>query len=441
MNGSQYLPFRGSAGGYKIPKRVGAKHFASAAFKTDGDLSEEIKGLSGDIQKLAPIVSEAKTLANEAKGKTAEMLKQLEELNADSTKSAEWRKEAEERAKANQTALDGLLVEMKTMREGGIFLKGQGNDFGSAFAKTVEANYEKIKGVSSGMGSGKMYLDKGAGLHMKAASNMTTAGNLTGDSVITYVPTPVLTPRQLVNVRDLVPGFQSATGTIAIFRENFNGGVSPEAGAFGQQTTEGALKEQVGYLFTHVNFTANYIGGFVRISKQMLQDLPFLQTYLPGMLLRDYYKYENSQFYTAIVNAALGTPGSAGANDAETLMNGIANLEGYNFAPNGIVTTPAEWMSLLKTTYTTTPIGVMYNYASQQLEIAGVPILKATWVGADKAIIADWTQAQVATVDGLRVEFFEQDSDNVQRNLITVRVEARVVLVTGQPYAFTIQSL
>jgi hypothetical protein len=70
------------------------------------------------------------------------------------------------------------------------------------------------------------------------------------------------------------------------------------------------------------------------------------------------------------------------------------------------------------------------------LAIAGIPIIKATWVTANTALIADWSQSQVATVDSLRVEFFEQDSDNVQRNLITVRVEARVVLVTGQPYAF-----
>jgi hypothetical protein len=54
------------------------------------------------------------------------------------------------------------------------------------------------------------------------------------------------------------------------------------------------------------------------------------------------------------------------------------------------------------------------------------------------AIIGDWSQAQVATVDGLKVEFFEQDSDNVQRNLITVRVECRCVFITGQPYAFTV---
>jgi HK97 family phage major capsid protein len=406
-------------------------------------IAEQITGLSTDISKLTGTITKAKDIAEAASTKQAEMAAQLKELNDETKVNQDWRKEAEEKSKQNQDALNSLIVDVKTMREGGVpMLQGPGNDFASALAKGLHQNQQKL--IES-MGSGASYkfaLAKGTGLHTtKAASNMILPTNLTGDAVFSYIPIPFLTPRQLVNFRDLVPGIQTATGNIVIYRENYNGGVSPESGAFGQQTTQGSLKEQVGYNFTNVPFTAYYISGFVRIAKQMLQDLPFLQTYLPGMLLRDYYKKENAVFYAAQIAAALGTPGGAGANDAETIINGITSLEGANFAVNGIVTTPAEWGTLIKTTFTTTPIGVVYNQASGQMEIAGVPILKATWVATDKALIGDFTQSQVATVDGLRVEFFEQDSDNVERNLITVRVECRCVLITGQPYAFIEQSV
>jgi hypothetical protein len=53
-----------------------------------------------------------------------------------------------------------------------------------------------------------------------------------------------------------------------------------------------------------------------------------------------------------------------------------------------------------------------------------------------KCIVGDWNQAKKVVTDGLKVEFFEQDSDNVQRNLTTARVESRTVLAIDHPTAF-----
>ncbi len=44
--------------------------------------------------------------------------------------------------------------------------------------------------------------------------------------------------------------------------------------------------------------------------------------------------------------------------------------------------------------------------------------------------------AKKVVVDGLKVEFFEQDGDNVQRNVITARIEERNVLAFDRPDAF-----
>lgn len=395
---------------------------------------------------LSPEIKEAKEAAQKALTSHTELAKEFTRINEEGTK---WRKELEEESKAKQEAFqkdfNSLATEVKMLREGGIQIvqPGAGLDFQSSLAKAIGANAKSIQEVRKSKG---IALELPTGTHMhrmdaKAASNMTTSGNLTGSPNITYIPQPVILPRQLVNFRDLVPGFQSETGLIALFREN--GITSPQEGAFAQQVTQGALKEQVGYDFTNVQFTAEYISGYVRISKQMLQDVLFLQTYLPQMLIRDYYKTENATFFAAQNAAALGSTTTSGGNDAEKFIDYITNLENTNFAPNGIVTTPAIWGKLMKTTVPSigtsysVPGGFYINPMTGYIEIAGIPVIKATWMASGTALIADWTQSQVATVDGLKVEFFEQDSDNVQRNLITVRVEARVVLITGQPYAFT----
>lgn len=414
-------------------------------------LVKEVQELTKEVKTSIPVAAEAKKLAEETAKKHTDLLAELKVLNEEKEKTAEWRKEAENRGKENQKALNELITDVKTMRENGIKLVtgNEGADFGMALAKGIKENFEgkDDKGNKIGISTvtkGRAHsFELAKGTHMfKAAANMTTSGNLTGSPNITYIPQPVITPRQLINFRDLVPSFQSETGLIALFREDYNGGVSPEVGAFAQQLTQGALKEQVGYTFTNVQFTANYISGFVRISKQMLQDLLFLQTYLPQMLLRDYFKTENAIFYAAQAAASLGSSTTTSLNDAEKFIDYITNLEGANFAPNAIVTTPAIWGKIMKTTVPTigtsysVPGGFYINPRTGDVEIAGIPILKATWMASGGALIGDWTQSQVATVDGLKVEFFEQDSDNVQRNLITVRVECRCVLVTAQPYAY-----
>lgn len=445
MNGSKFIPYSGQRthAAKIVSRRLGLRNFANVAYKEDGDglAVEELKKINTNFEKSLQVAEEAKTVAKETGAKQAELLAQLKELNDENSSQKAWRTEAEAKAAENQKALNEMIVDIKSIKEGGVkLMKEDGLDFGSSLAKSIKDNAGSVAKVTKGKGF-SFDLAPGTGLYQKAAANMTTSGNLTGSPNITYMPQPVLFPRQLVNFRDLVPSFQSETGLIALFRED-GSGTTPESGAFGTQLTQGSLKEQVGYTFTNVQFTANYMSGFVRISKQMLQDLLFLQTYLPSMLLRDYYKYENAQFYAAQVAAALGSTTTSGGNDAEKFIDYITNLEGSNFAPNGIVTTPAIWGKIMKTTVPSigtsysVPGGFYINPATGQVEIAGIPIIKATWIASGGALIADWTQSQIATVDGLKVEFFEQDSDNVQRNLITVRIEARVVLVTAQPYAF-----
>lgn len=406
------------------------------------ELGKEVKS---SLQKAEERAKAAETAAHLADTNVINLKKELEELNKTTTEIANWRKEAMEMAKDSQKGFDELQTQVKLLNTNGIKMyQGDTLDFCSSLAKTIGTKHDQIQSAAGG-GKQTIKLDSGTHMYRKAAANMTTSNNLTGDPNITYIPTPVILPRQLVNFRDLVPGFQSSTGLIVLFRENVVGGnpnTTPQVGAFGQQLTQGALKEQVGYTFTDVQFVAQYISGFVRVSKQMLQDLLFLQTYLPQMLLRDYYKFENATFSAAQIAASLGSTSTTGGNDAEKFIDYITNLEDTNFAPNAIVTTPTVWGKIMKTTVPaigtsySAPGGFYINPRTGDIEIAGIPIIKATWMPSGDALIGDWTQSQVATVDNLKVEFFEQDSDNVQRNLITARVEARVILITGQPYAF-----
>jgi hypothetical protein len=67
--------------------------------------------------------------------------------------------------------------------------------------------------------------------------------------------------------------------------------------------------------------------------------------------------------------------------------------------------------------------GGVASSANGAVVIAGVPVIAASWVTDDKALIIDRDYIERVEVESVRVEFFEQDSDNVTKNLITARIE------------------
>jgi HK97 family phage major capsid protein len=271
---------------------------------------------------------------------------------------------------------------------------------------------------------------------LKQAGVMTTTANLTGDAVRTYQPGVAMVPTRKVNFRDLIPAVNSATGIYTLYRE------TGSAGSIGVQANFGDPKNLVDYDLTAVTFTARYIAGYARVDKSMLQDLPFLQSALPDMLLRDFYKAEDSNFYTVLSGAATGSTTTTATVDAEQIIDYIANLESNDFSVNGIVVNPKQWARLLQTKPSDYSVpGGFTITAGGEIAIAGIPVFKSSFVADDKVLLGDWNMAKRVVVDDLKVEFFEQDSDNVQRNLVTVRIEAREVLAIDRPDAFVFADL
>lgn len=270
---------------------------------------------------------------------------------------------------------------------------------------------------------------------VKAVGNMTASANLTGNVVATYASQPALRARRKLHIRDLLNVIPSATGLWKFYRQNKPVG----EGSFGFQTTHGNLKEQLDYDLTEVNVTVDYLAGFVRIAKQMLQDLPFMQSFVSNELVEDYLRTEDNKFFGSLYSAATGTAGTSTVT-VEKIIEGIANLEDDDYDVNGIVVTNQVWAKILKTKPNdySIPGGVTIT-PNGDVAIVGVPVFKtqASNIGSDRILLGDWTKAAIIQTEGLNVNMYEQDSDNVQRNLITVKAEARVALATLRTDAFT----
>jgi HK97 family phage major capsid protein len=271
----------------------------------------------------------------------------------------------------------------------------------------------------------------------KDAGNMTAANNLTGNVVASYAQQPAIRGRQRLHIRDLVRVIPSATGVWKFYRQN----KPPGEGSFGFQTTHGAPKNQLDYDTTEVTVNVDYLAGYARIAKQMLQDLPFMQSFLPDELVEDYLRAEDSSFFGALYSAATGSNTSSSTVTAEKIIDYLANLADNDYDANGILLTHQVWAKLLKTKpqdYSLPAGNAITISPNGDLMICGVPVFrtKASYIGTDKMLIGDWSRAAIIQTDGLTVNTYDQDQDNVIRNLVTVKAEARVNLAILRPDAF-----
>jgi HK97 family phage major capsid protein len=263
-------------------------------------------------------------------------------------------------------------------------------------------------------------------IELKAVGDMTT-GNFTGEEPRDYNFDIVTFPAQKVNVADLVGNINISGGTYTYTREGAG------EGSIGAQT-EGATKNQRDYDFTAVDVTTDFIAGFARYSKKMRNNLSYITSAIPQLLRRDYFKAENTAFNTILAtDATESTEIITGSSKSKMLINEIGKLENANYDVNGIVVRPSDYLDILKTAKQDLESAVTYE--GGVLRVAGVQVLKATWLAANKYFVGDWTRVNKITTEGLSLEFSETEGTNFVKNNITARIEAQVALAVEQPLA------
>jgi HK97 family phage major capsid protein len=268
---------------------------------------------------------------------------------------------------------------------------------------------------------------------MKDVGVMTLGNNLTGTSQVSYVDNPILRSFYNPHLYDVFRILPTATGNVTFPRGNAAIG----EGSFGTQT-EGNAKAQVDYDVTMVNTSLSFIAGYAKVSRQMLQDLPFLQAYLSQSLLEDWNRRVNNSFMATITASA-----TAGSTSATPVAERVIDYTAQHLAlglgqPNLILTTHAVWASILKTQPTNGSYGVPGGItigANGETRIIGIPVVPHSQIVSGKIYVMNTNAFAIGQASGLAVRSTEFDQDDFIKNLVTYRAEARVGLLSFQPTA------
>lgn len=350
----------------------------------------------------------------------------IETLKADNAVAVDGLKSELEELKSQVAVVKDAADKLEAKNNRKTMNENQVKGFNVTLADAIEKNADSIAKLGRGEVKRSGFI-----LDTKAVGNMTEAVNLTGDIQRQYAPQVYALPSRKVHLRSLLPVGTISTGLFTFPKETGGeGDAAPQV--------QGASKAQIDFDITMTDAPAQYIAGFVRISRQMLDDVPAMTSFLQARLLEKYLLAEDAQLLngsgsgvnlTGLTTVASAFSGAATV-DVEQLVQSIAQVEAANYSANGILINPTDWAAIVNTKNTNAAYSLPASTVvttDGNLSIAGVPVFKSTAIAADKFLVGDWAMgAQIMQNQGISVQFSEMDSDNFQKNLITVRVEARI---------------
>ena len=353
-------------------------------------------------------------------------------LEAKEAKEAEL-KTIGERLEATISALDIVQARVKADRNNGTATPST-KSFAELLSENINEKASEITTLKKGQSTSFEMKD------MSFATSFSTAGT----SVAFARPGIIELPKRKLHIRQLLTGGNmGAKSTFDYVKEVAgSGSIAPVA--------EATLKPQIELALQEVSVKAEWIAGWLRISRNMLDDVTgmttFLQSRLPELLLRA----EDNQLLngtgtspqlSGITDAGNFTaPTGTSTIDVEQLVQAVAQLEGYDREANGILLNPADWYRIW---LNKAAVGGEYDLpmnlvtkVGDQMFIAGVPVFRSTAIAVDKFIVGDWAMgANFILREAPRVEFFYEDGINVRENMVTVRIEERVAFpIYGDNY-------
>lgn len=251
-------------------------------------------------------------------------------------------------------------------------------------------------------------------------------------------------PSRSVHIRSLLPLGSTDGQTIRFPKESAysdNAAATAETSAFGQSDFD----------LTASTVNVEKIGTYMRITGEMLDDIKQLTSYLSARVPEKVLSVEDNEILNGDGSSpnldGLFTDGAAfaaggfalaieSANEFDVLTVALNQLALSNYQADTILLNPTDLhkMILLKSTaneYLRNQI-----FSGLQPTINGIPVTVNTAVTAGKFLVGNLRQAsQLWIRENLAVEFSREDSDNFQKNFVTVRAMERVALTNYLPNA------
>ncbi|MBC8980757.1 MULTISPECIES: phage major capsid protein [Pseudomonas] len=346
-----------------------------------------------------------------------------------------------------KTVLDGLVKD-------GLGLQDRLQDIEQKLARRFAANDPTdAKSVGEELSDSddfKALQTRGRGIARigrKAVTNITSATTGTGGVGVgiqpTRVPGIVADPERQFVIRDLIMPGRTGSNAVEFVQES---GFQNMAAI---QATEGAAKAQSDISFALKTTNVVTIAHWFRASKQVLSDIPLLQSYINGRAIYGLKYKEEEQILAGngVGGNMLGLiPQASAFNNAlrkagdtkiDTLRRAILQVRIAEYRASAIALNPVDWADIELTKDSTgSYIWVNVQEGGAQ-RLWKLPVVDSNAVPEGEFLVGAMNiAAQIFDREEAAVEVSTEDGDNFRTNMVTIRAEERLAMAVYREESF-----
>lgn len=277
---------------------------------------------------------------------------------------------------------------------------------------------------------------------VKAITSLTSGAGAAGDLIDPQRnPDIVRQPDRAMTIRDLLSVGRTTSNAIEYVQETgFTNAAAPVA--------EGALKPESSLEFTLQTAPVRTIAHWIQASKQILQDVPALASYIDTRMRFGLEIEEEDQILSGdgtgqnllglIPQATPFDTGRVRPGDTriDIVRRAMTQVRLAEYRADAIVLHPSDWEEI---ELTKTNEGA-YIWANPRGLLGptlwGLPVIDTTAVEEGEFLVGNFQMsAMIWDREDAVVDISTEDRDNFIRNMVTIRAEERLALEVSRPEA------
>lgn len=329
-------------------------------------------------------------------------------------------------AKSNEIekAIAKFEGRLEAMSEKAVTPKVAKKSVRQAIGDTFEENFEGIKeAVAKG---GKLNLE---------VKDTTIAANYTGDFLLTDYDSGI---DRLAKAQPTILSISN----VGVTSSKFVTYVSQTVAASDAWVGEALAKTEGTPTWAEVSEEVKKIAGYVKVSKEMLEDLSFVRSEINSDLM--------SQLATDIDNALINGAGgtsitgilnqgisafAAGtfanavpsANISDVIRVAKSQIEAANYMPTHVLLNPEDAAKIHLTKSSTGEYTYpMFVPANGQMRVADLAVVVSNNIAADTYVVGDFSKFNIRMRNDMAMSV-GLDQDDFTRNMVTILAESRLV--------------
>lgn len=319
--------------------------------------------------------------------------------------------------------------------------------FKDAVTKGIEKQIDEIK--SSARDRRSVIVD----LKSMGFENFPNYDTFTQDIRNTVIPTM----EESFHVRNILSRGTTTGATLYYPKATGKTGTGPGAWDYDRTTVANTVaKPAFAMNFERVSAPVEWIAGILTLPIEMLEDLSWLTSYLNTYAPIELLKEEDDQILNGdgtgntlngLINTAESYIGTYTVGIERIIDAAYGQLGQDNFdMPTNILLNPRDIVAIMLNKASTSgeynlPEGSV-GIVGGRLQIGGLTVNKTNKIAQGDFLVGDFIRgAALVTRSAMQLRFFDQNKDNVEKNMMTVRIEERVALPKFYENAFIYGSL